>query len=98
MSRFYKALPLVNFTIASAALYIQSQLLLPWHDELDNSFRSLREHRDRENQVMLSRLHHMERRVMTMDQTFAELKDQRNRENRDVLALLADIRRRTSSE
>jgi hypothetical protein len=89
--QFLKYLPAFNFTIASAALYVQCCCLLPWHNELDSSFQKLRVQRDQENKLALGRLKTIETNIDTLDKSFASLKTQRNKENNHIINILDDI-------
>ncbi|KAG5174988.1 hypothetical protein JKP88DRAFT_351714 [Tribonema minus] len=40
--RLSKALPYVNFTIATTALTFQITVLHPWHEQLDRDFQALK--------------------------------------------------------
>jgi hypothetical protein len=88
----WKALPIFNFTIASVALYVQWCILKPWHDELDDSFNRLKEQRNKENKIALSRMQSIESNINSLDSTFAELKKQRNQENKTLIGLLGEIK------
>ncbi|OBZ69912.1 hypothetical protein A0H81_10217 [Grifola frondosa] len=60
-------LPYVNLAIASAALAFQTTMLYPWHEELDASFRKLKEEQARQlrdyHEMKVRRLEVLERWV-----------------------------------
>lgn len=43
-SKYYPYLPLVNFTISTAALSFQMFILYPWHEQLSKEFIDLKKH------------------------------------------------------
>jgi len=43
-SKYYGYLPLVNFTISTAALSFQVFVLYPWHEQLNKEFIELKRH------------------------------------------------------
>jgi hypothetical protein len=94
----WRALPLVNLTIGSTALWIQGRLLLPWHDELDASFQSLKKQRDAEQKMAFARLRTIEAKMSDLDKTFINLRDQRSKENAHVLDVLCEIKQEVTDQ
>lgn len=92
MSLFWKAIPIVNFTIASSALLFQVFHLAPWHNELDRSFGKLKKQRDSENTLALARLQTIESEMLDLNASFTELKSQRDAENRAVIGILKELK------
>jgi hypothetical protein len=60
-------LPYLNFTVAISALGFQTAVLYPWHEELDQEFKNLKqEHKEQlhlHQQVTLKQLEDLERRM-----------------------------------
>jgi hypothetical protein len=73
MSQFLnKALPYVNFLVASSALLFQTTVLYPWHHQLDKDFHLLKEEQNAKlaefHTLKLERLDHIEQIVRKMEQ------------------------------
>lgn len=45
MGFFGKYLPSIAFVVASTALSFQTMVLYPWHKELEDEFKAMREHK-----------------------------------------------------
>ncbi|CAO3626305.1 unnamed protein product [Cunninghamella echinulata] len=64
---YNKALPFINFTIASTALGFQVFMLYPWHNQLDDEFKKLKqEHKQLLldfHQLKLSRLNEIDTKL-----------------------------------
>lgn len=69
----WKALPVINFGIASLALTFQTTVLYPWHMQLEDDFNELKHvHEDqlsRYHQLKLDRLDSIDRKLESLSST-----------------------------
>ncbi|KAI0337552.1 hypothetical protein BDW22DRAFT_866971 [Trametopsis cervina] len=69
-------LPYFNFAIATVALGFQTTMLYPWHHQLDNEFKKLKEEQGRMlrelHDAKLQRFSEVEGRVIGIERKLAE--------------------------
>ncbi len=75
----YKFLPVFNLVVGTSAFAFQLNCLYPWHLELDESFKKLREQRNAENIEKLEKLDNINQRLSNMEKNLYTVKSRMSR-------------------